>query len=665
MNNVVNLAPFRFWCHKVIPLVYDDSLSYYELLCKVVQYLNTTVENVNILNEGLKTAEYNFNLLKHYVDTYFENVDVQDEINNKLDEMAASGALSDIIRNYIGEEAEVIVWGYNENYAPTVYQAFNLIKLGNGKNLLMDCGRADETSTLSDFFEDHGVTKIDYFIISHYHGDHAGGFEDICALEGVDVEGATIFLPPAVDATKAADPYDTERDVIACAQTNNMTIVRPVPNHDYDLTGVVKARFYNTNHDYYYNMANGFDYNDCCLVTEIKNGNTNILYPADITITAQNQIKDDVPHADILYMAHHGTNNQVNREYIAHISPDVFIAINGTGSSGSNTDFLNKYSAENYVAQKKSKWVYATSEETANDYMIKYTFNSFAYQFYSRAIENRRTGEETYCLADFTELPRTQAENMSYTDMLAALKDNSQAVFAAQSDHYTRPYFKSANFIEKYVKSNSAGYMNTQARTYVDGEVYSLSTEQSTDLYHVFAEKDSNDDWVYHKEILTGLQYIEYQTYNETDMTSDLITESANPMEFNDMRWWNGDFLTYNNNGKFDVNEAGIYLVFVYVESNSEETLDDKTGSSGRIRLMREGVSTPLGGMRWTNVDNNRTYESAVFPVYLSRTYKPYFDIALTQGTAEGVGGYNVTVVFARLSVDPQVDNGSFFGLLG
>ena len=27
---------FRFWCQKVLPLVYDDSLSYYEILCKVV-----------------------------------------------------------------------------------------------------------------------------------------------------------------------------------------------------------------------------------------------------------------------------------------------------------------------------------------------------------------------------------------------------------------------------------------------------------------------------------------------------------------------------------------------------------------------------------------------------------------------------------------------------
>lgn len=44
-----DMERLRFWCQKVLPTVYDDSLSYYELLTKVVQYLNDTVENVNTL----------------------------------------------------------------------------------------------------------------------------------------------------------------------------------------------------------------------------------------------------------------------------------------------------------------------------------------------------------------------------------------------------------------------------------------------------------------------------------------------------------------------------------------------------------------------------------------------------------------------------------------
>lgn len=39
----------HFWCQKILPLVYDDSLSYYEVLCKVRVYLNNVVDEVNKL----------------------------------------------------------------------------------------------------------------------------------------------------------------------------------------------------------------------------------------------------------------------------------------------------------------------------------------------------------------------------------------------------------------------------------------------------------------------------------------------------------------------------------------------------------------------------------------------------------------------------------------
>lgn len=93
MDNYIDLKPFKFWCQKVLPLVYDDSLSYYELLCKVVDYLNKTMENVETLHTG-------YEKLQSYVNNYFSSLDVQEEINNKLDEMANSGELYEIIRTY-------------------------------------------------------------------------------------------------------------------------------------------------------------------------------------------------------------------------------------------------------------------------------------------------------------------------------------------------------------------------------------------------------------------------------------------------------------------------------------------------------------------------------------------------------------------------------------
>ena len=44
--------PLKYWCQKVLPLSYDDSISYYELLCKLVDYINHANEDIlNLQNE--------------------------------------------------------------------------------------------------------------------------------------------------------------------------------------------------------------------------------------------------------------------------------------------------------------------------------------------------------------------------------------------------------------------------------------------------------------------------------------------------------------------------------------------------------------------------------------------------------------------------------------
>ena len=100
MCNYTNLKPFKFWCQKVLPLVYDDSLSYYELLCKVVEYLNNIIKDMNVFEDKITELENKYSELKRYVDNYFENLDVSDAINKKLDDMAISGELSAIFNRY-------------------------------------------------------------------------------------------------------------------------------------------------------------------------------------------------------------------------------------------------------------------------------------------------------------------------------------------------------------------------------------------------------------------------------------------------------------------------------------------------------------------------------------------------------------------------------------
>lgn len=78
-----------------------DAVTDYELLCLVVDHLNELIKNSNEQNTVIQNLYNAFVAIKDYVDNYFENLDIQEEIDNKLDKMAASGELSDIIAQYL------------------------------------------------------------------------------------------------------------------------------------------------------------------------------------------------------------------------------------------------------------------------------------------------------------------------------------------------------------------------------------------------------------------------------------------------------------------------------------------------------------------------------------------------------------------------------------
>lgn len=78
-----------------------DALTDYELICKVVEYLNKVIVSTNASSEQLAILTDAFNELQSYVNSYFDNLDVQEEINNKLDAMVEAGTLQEIITTYI------------------------------------------------------------------------------------------------------------------------------------------------------------------------------------------------------------------------------------------------------------------------------------------------------------------------------------------------------------------------------------------------------------------------------------------------------------------------------------------------------------------------------------------------------------------------------------
>lgn len=101
--NFNRLPPFKWFVLQNFPFIEADfdSITYYQLLCKLAEEINKVINSNNSIGQQTEILTNAFNELQNYVEHYFDNLDIQTEINNKLDEMAESGQLTDIIAQYL------------------------------------------------------------------------------------------------------------------------------------------------------------------------------------------------------------------------------------------------------------------------------------------------------------------------------------------------------------------------------------------------------------------------------------------------------------------------------------------------------------------------------------------------------------------------------------
>ena len=99
VQNIINK-----FCYTIgmIPTSYKMSLTYEEQIIAIGHYLEETV--IPALNNNAEAVAELQNLfldLKNYVDNYFKNLDLQEEVNEKLNEMVTNGTFDNIINELL------------------------------------------------------------------------------------------------------------------------------------------------------------------------------------------------------------------------------------------------------------------------------------------------------------------------------------------------------------------------------------------------------------------------------------------------------------------------------------------------------------------------------------------------------------------------------------
>lgn len=100
-NPYVPATPFRKWAESALPGVYDESLSLYELMAKLLKYFGDVIESVDGIGNTSNSVLLSFVQLKQIVEQAAADMDVERRVDDKLAVAAEDGTLQALIQTII------------------------------------------------------------------------------------------------------------------------------------------------------------------------------------------------------------------------------------------------------------------------------------------------------------------------------------------------------------------------------------------------------------------------------------------------------------------------------------------------------------------------------------------------------------------------------------
>lgn len=221
-----------------------------------------------------------------------------------------------------------------------------VLRLPEGKTILVDGGRPEEGQKVSAILRDLGIHKLNYVVITHFHKDHAGGLASVRGqslnptslsktdrLEGIFIPMLPETVEPEVEIVKARIQQLSYRIVRRGKILPISTSVKLDVLHPETLKG---------------------DPNEDSLVLMLTHGQVKIFFTGDIGLEAQKelvQIYGSRLKSDVMKVPHHG--GEVLEEFIEAVSPREAILSVGPNPYGSpKPEVLDWYSKKGILVHR-------------------------------------------------------------------------------------------------------------------------------------------------------------------------------------------------------------------------------------------------------------------------------------------------------------------------
>ena len=200
----------------------------------------------------------------------------------------------------------------------------------SGNTLLVDSGRNGHGARLRAAMQQAGVTRIDYFVDTHYHDDHYGGIDELRTPPAIPIghaydRGDKGFLPASRISSPRYQDYQNAVGQQAEALTRGMTIpLDPLLTVTAIAAGGAVLGEANP-------PAPGQEENDMSVSLLITFGGFRYFIAGDTETPTEAKIaaRDLVTDVDVYVADHHGADNGSSQVLLDDLRPAVVVISNG------------------------------------------------------------------------------------------------------------------------------------------------------------------------------------------------------------------------------------------------------------------------------------------------------------------------------------------------
>ncbi len=211
------------------------------------------------------------------------------------------------------------------NVADAGQGLFTTIKFKN-TNLIIDCGSTSTKEfgkyTTVPYIIKRGIANIDGVFISHWDSDHYSGLKDLIS----SVKVKKIFAPEINEEIN-----------------ENITIIKKGSSTKLEDYFEIVILWPDENY-------HGNSVNNTSLVILMIYNNQRILLTGDIEEEVERMLLNDLSHADIIIVPHHGSKTSSTDAFVEKISPDIAVLSYGRNNYGiPSEEVIKKYEKENSI----------------------------------------------------------------------------------------------------------------------------------------------------------------------------------------------------------------------------------------------------------------------------------------------------------------------------